>query len=236
MLVKAQGVSKTYRTGASKVLALDGVGFHLSRGELVALVGRSGCGKSTLLNVLAGLLRRDAGDVEICGRGISSRAGDDAAKVRAEYLSIIFQELNLISSLSVEDNVLLSGKLFGSGVKRSDARRCLETVGIGDLARHRPAEISGGQRQRVAFARALCRDAPVLFADEPTSALDKASAKVVGDLLVGYPNENRGAVVVTHDLDLAARASRIVVLGEGRVVDEVSGVSASQLYDIIHST
>ncbi|HEY7782803.1 MAG TPA: ABC transporter ATP-binding protein [Ktedonobacterales bacterium] len=220
-IVRAIGVSKTYRTYGVEVPALVDVDFAVARGEMVAVMGPSGCGKTTLLNCLAGLDTVDAGRVEIDGTNLARLSDAKRTDFRARAMGFIFQNFNLLPVLSAVENVELP--LLVARVAPREARRrahaMLATVGLADRDRYRPAELSGGQRQRVAIARALVNDPPIVWADEPTGNLDTEAAAAVMDLLVDL-NRTRGQtlVLVSHAAEISARADRIVRMRDGRIV------------------
>lgn len=215
-LITAHGLYKSFGSGSQRVNVLNGVSLEVSQGEFVAIVGRSGCGKSTLLYCLSGLLEVDKGDIILCGKNIGTASGNQLAKMRRDHSSFIFQDLNLISSLNVEDNVSLPARLAGKRPKKSDIMQALEVVGLAGKGKSFPGQLSGGQQQRVAIARSLVRKPEVLFADEPTGSLDVATSKTVLDLLQKTVSRNTSLVMVTHDLDIAATADRVVILSGGR--------------------
>ena len=217
-LVEGRGLVKTYDEG--RVRALDGVDFTARRGEFIAIVGPSGSGKSTLLHVLGALDRPDSGSLSIDGLAIDQRARLD--RVRAEKIGFVFQLHNLVPSLTALENVELA--LFARSPRPSRAARreralaLLASVELSERATHLPTELSGGQRQRVAIARALANEPPLILADEPTGDLDQTSGRNIMALLERLRAKHDVALVmVTHDLELAARADRQVRILDGRV-------------------
>ncbi len=226
LIIRAEGVVKTYDTGTTKVRALRGVDFAVARGEMVAVMGPSGCGKTTLLNCLSGLDDVDAGAIRLEGRDLA-RMGDRArTDYRAKRMGFVFQVYNLLPVLSAVENVELP--LLVAGVRPKDARdrsmTALETVGLREWAKHRPAELSGGQRQRVTIARSLVNDPALVWGDEPTGALDSSTATEIMALLRTL-NEHRGLtlVLVTHDPGVGAQCDRIVRMRDGEIVGEEAG-------------
>ncbi len=216
-------LTRHYRQGRTVVRALDGVSLEIAAGEFVSIVGRSGSGKTTLLDLIGLLLRPTSGRVLIDGEDASALKDNRRADVRGQRIGFIFQEYNLLPSLDVLENVMLPLRYTKSGVKvsRQRALELLETVGLEDRVRHRPDELSGGQQQRVAIARALINRPAVVLGDEPTGAVDtQTSQDLVG--LMRRLNREEGItfVIVTHDLDLAHRADRVVRLKDGRVVTD----------------
>jgi putative ABC transport system ATP-binding protein len=219
-IIDARNLAKTYRMGAVVVPALRDVDFAVTEGEMVAIMGPSGCGKTTLLNCLSGLDEPDSGDVRIGGRSLRDLSDNERTEYRAKKMGFVFQVYNLIPVLNAVENVelplLVSGVSAGSARKRSMA--ALESVGLADRARHRPAELSGGQNQRVAVARALVNAPVIVWADEPTGALDSDAAGDVMDLLCGLNRDlGQTIVLVTHALEVGEQANRIVRMRDGSV-------------------
>ena len=223
MLIETREVSKHYRMGNSVVAALDGVSMTVAAGEFVALLGTSGSGKSTLLNLIGGLDRPSAGEILFDGCSLAPLAKREMARYRREAVGMIFQNFNLIATMTAAENVELA--LAFGGRKRGrargrHARELLEQVGLGERHSHRPAELSGGEQQRVAIARALANRPRVLLADEPTGNLDSTRAEELLTLLRGMTAGLDGLTVllVTHDRDLAARfADRTITLKDGKI-------------------
>jgi ABC-type lipoprotein export system ATPase subunit len=219
--IELRGVRKQYRQGTTSVTALDGVSLSFEAGEFAAVVGRSGSGKTTLLDVAGLLLRPSAGSVLIDGVDTARMRDGQRADLRSRRIGFIFQDYNLLPALTVLDNVLLPLRYCHGDLREGRARalELLELVGLGQRLRHRPDELSGGQQQRVAIARALINRPALVLGDEPTGAVDsQTSHDLVG--LMRRLNREEGVtfVLVTHDLDLAARTDRIVRLSDGRVV------------------
>jgi putative ABC transport system ATP-binding protein len=224
-IVRSEGVVKTYHTGTDEVTALRGIDFAVRRGEMVAVMGPSGCGKTTLLNCLSGLDSVDAGRVWIEGTDLSTLKDRQRTDYRARRMGFIFQVYNLLPVLSAAENVELPLLLAGVGPNdaRATAEQALETVGLSDWARHRPAELSGGQRQRVTIARSLVNNPAIVWADEPTGALDSHTAAEIMDLMRSL-NESAGLtlVIVTHDAGVGAQCDRIVRMHDGEIVGQDS--------------
>ncbi|MFV2174866.1 ABC transporter ATP-binding protein [Actinomadura sp. LOL_016] len=220
---------KAYGTGEATVRALDHVDLEVPPGSWTAVMGPSGSGKSTLLHCLAGLERLDAGRVALDGQDVTGAAESELTRLRRRRIGFVFQNFNLIASLTAEQNVALPLRLAGARPSRADVRAALESVGLGDRARHRPTGLSGGQQQRVAIARALVTRPAVLFADEPTGALDTGSARAMLDLLGGMTAAGQTIVMVTHDPVAAARADTVVFLRDGRVTDRLTRPSAARV-------
>lgn len=219
VLIEARGVCKSYRYGNLSTEVLRHVGVSVSAGEMVSIVGPSGSGKSTLLHCLAGLEVPEAGEIHLMGVDIVRARRGERAKVRARHVGFVFQQYNLMPSLSVGENVSLPVRLAGSKLSRENVRELLERVGMGGREHARPAELSGGEAQRVAIARAVASGPDIVFADEPTGALDTANGNAVLDMLRAMADEgSRAVVMVTHDLEAAARADRVLVLRDGEIV------------------
>jgi putative ABC transport system ATP-binding protein len=216
-------VSRTYSLGSARVHAVREVDLALAAGESVAIVGPSGSGKTTLLQLLGALDRPTEGELRLEGRDIA-RLGDRAlSELRLEVLGFVFQQFNLIPTLSAAQNVELA--LAPTSTSRADRRDrvigLLESVGLAERAHHVPGKLSGGEQQRVAIARALANDPHVLLADEPTGNLDSTTGAEIMDLLLSLSGDEkrRTVLVVTHDAEVAARAQRIVRMKDGRIVD-----------------
>jgi putative ABC transport system ATP-binding protein len=221
--IDVQGVSKTFGSGALTFTALREVSFRAEPGEIVMLVGPSGSGKTTLLSIIGCVLRASAGKVALFGEDVGVRAERDLPAIRRALIGFVFQGHNLISSLSVRDNVRLVLETRGVSHRRAtlEAESLLERVGLADKLDRLPAELSGGQRQRVAIARAVAGDPPLLLADEPTAALDAHAGLAVTELLAQLSRE-RGTtvVVVTHDPRILSFGDRIVRIADGQIVTD----------------
>ena len=217
--IETRSLTKHYRRGPTVVKAVDGIDVRIERGEFVAVVGRSGSGKTTLLDCLGLLLTPSGGEVLLEGSDTSRLGGNARASLRARRIGFVFQEFNLLPGLTALENVMLPLRYAGgNGDGRHRAGALLEEVGLAARAGHRPSELSGGEQQRVAIARSLVNDPAIVLADEPTGELDTDTAEeLVG--LMRRVNRERGTtfVVVTHDVDLAARADRVIRLQDGRV-------------------
>jgi putative ABC transport system ATP-binding protein len=222
-LVSLRGATRRYE--AATPPALDHVTLEVTAGEAVAVMGPSGSGKSTMLNLIAGVDRADAGEVEVAGVNLSRLSETGLAKFRRTHVGVIFQFFHLLDDLTVRDNVLLPAQLAGESrsVARTRAAELLESLGIADKADAYPARLSGGQRQRVAVARALMNRPALLLADEPTGAVDARAGEQVAGLLRELNQSGQTLVVVTHDPEVARHcATRVITLRDGRVEAGVS--------------
>ena len=217
--LRANGLGKRVPLPWGELTILDGVGFTITKGEAVAIVGASGSGKSTLLSLLAGLDVPSQGTVMLDGAPLSALGEDGRAKVRGEKVGFVFQNFQLLPSLTALENVMLPLELRGDDDAEGPARAILRQVGLGERLGHYPRQLSGGEQQRVALARAFVTRPAVLFADEPTGNLDTHTGQAIADLLFTLNREaGTTLVLVTHDERLAARCSRILRLDSGRLV------------------
>jgi putative ABC transport system ATP-binding protein len=223
LLIELSGVSKEYDTGGTMVRAMREVDLAIAHGEFVAIVGTSGSGKSTMMNILGCLDRPTRGTYMLAGLDVGARKGDSRAIVRNRVIGFIFQGFNLLSRTTALENVELPLQYRGVSARerRRRATRALESVGLGERLDHTPNQLSGGQQQRVAIARALVTDPPLLLADEPTGNLDTRTSLEVLALLQTL-NRDRGItiVLVTHERDIAACASRVVTMRDGQIVSD----------------
>jgi putative ABC transport system ATP-binding protein len=214
-------VSKRYRSGRRAIPALLDVSLHVERGEWVAIVGPSGCGKSTLLNIMSGIDVADDGDVVVAGTRLNGLSEGELAAWRGREIGIVFQFFQLMPTLTVRENVILPMELAGNARhKRERADQLIASVGLATLADNLPSELSGGEQQRVAVARALANAPGLLLADEPTGNLDSANGAAVIDLFQEVWQAGGTIVMVTHDAEIAARASRVVSMRDGRIVTD----------------
>jgi putative ABC transport system ATP-binding protein len=226
-LLVASGVCKTYRTGAVAVPALVDVDLEVAPGELVAIMGASGSGKTTLLNCLSGLDEIDKGTVSVQGQDLFAMSDARRTEHRARSMGFVFQAFNLIPVFSAVENVELPLLLTGAPEReaRERAMEILGTVGLGHRTRHRPNEMSGGEQQRVTIARALVARPALVWADEPTGNLDSQMAEQVMDLLCELNAvEKQTIMLVTHDPAVGARATRMVRMRDGQLLDDQAQV------------
>ncbi|GAB3617032.1 ABC transporter ATP-binding protein [Okibacterium endophyticum] len=230
-LLRLDGVSQQYGHGATAVTALSGIDLVVNEGELVAVMGASGSGKSTLLAVAGGLSSPTAGEVVVQGTWLSEATLADVARLRRRTLGYVFQDFNLIPTLTARENVSLPLELDGWKPRkaRSAADDALASVELTDRASHFPDDLSGGQQQRVAIARAVVGPRSIILADEPTGALDSETGDVVLRMLRRRVDAGAGGILVTHEARHAAWADRIVFLRDGRIVDESAVVPVESL-------
>lgn len=234
-LIDAHEVSKSFAGigKGSSVPVLRGISLRVNPGEMVVIVGPSGSGKSTLLYCLSGLERPSGGTVQILGQPLASLGRGALARLRRDHLGFVFQSFNLIASLSARENVALPARLAKRRITASEIDGALEELGLADRARHKPGELSGGQQQRVAIARVLAMKPTIVFADEPTGALDTATGAEILALLRKAASGRRSVVMVTHDLEAAALADRVLVLRDGLIHQELLRPSPEQVFDAI---
>lgn len=221
-IISLREVSKVYDMGKVKVRALDKVSLEVEKGEFVAILGPSGSGKSTLMNIIGCIDTATDGEYVLHDKSIGSRSEDELAVVRNEKIGFIFQSFNLLRKYSAVDNTLLP--LIVRGIPRkvaySKAVQVLELVGLGDRIHHKPIEMSGGQQQRVAIARSLVGEPEILLADEVTGALDSTSGEEILHLITQLNDAGHTIVMITHDLNVASRAKRVVKVKDGRIVED----------------
>jgi putative ABC transport system ATP-binding protein len=233
-LISAVGLSRAFRgPGGREAIVLDDITVSVPRGEFVTIVGPSGSGKSTLLQCLSGLDSPSSGSVHIDGTDLATLRGDALARFRRDHLGFVFQSYNLIPALTAFDNVALPLRLASGSLDRSAVHDALAAVGLSDVARQRPGQLSGGQQQRVAIARTIVTAPDVVFADEPTGALDSESGTRVLALLQGAATGSRSVVMVTHDLEAAARGDRVLVLRDGRLHRELVAPTAADVLQAV---
>ena len=219
-LVRARGLAKTFCEGHARVRVLESAELDVARGELVAIVGRSGSGKSTLLHLLGGLVRPDAGEIELDGVRIDRLDERGLTAVRRRKIGFVFQAFHLLPELSGAENVLLPARLARDGIEAAPrAKELLERLGLAPIARRLPTELSGGEQQRLAIARALVNAPALVLADEPTGNLDEESGAAVLDLLRRVTDADRSVLLVTHDRAATRIADRVLYLEDGRLVE-----------------
>ncbi len=219
-LLTLQNIVKSYQIKSDTYQILRGVNLQISSGDFVAIMGPSGSGKSTLLNIIGCLDSPSSGEYILDGNSVSSLSARELSKIRNTYIGFIFQNFNLIPSLSVLDNVLLPSFYLGYE-NRDRAIELLSAMGLSERLLFKPNELSGGQKQRVAIARALMNNPAFLLADEPTGALDSKTGKEIMDLIVSLNKKERKTILmVTHDPAIAKKAHRTIHLQDGRIIRE----------------
>ena len=225
-ILRVENLTKTYPSAGQPLTVLHGVSFELAAGDTFAIVGSSGSGKTTLLGLCAGLDRATSGSVWLNGIQLDELSEDERAAVRNQHVGFIFQNFQLLPTLTALENVLVPLELRGQRGATQTALDLLDRVGLAARAGHYPAQLSGGEQQRVSLARAFANRPAVLFADEPTGNLDPDTSERVVNLLFELNREaGTTLVLVTHDLELAAKTQRTLRLRGGRVVEEVLGVN-----------
>ncbi|MBA2505830.1 MAG: ABC transporter ATP-binding protein [Thermoleophilaceae bacterium] len=233
-IVSANDVARRFGEGDAAVDALQGVTVDFPKGVFTAIMGPSGSGKSTLMHILAGLDRPTAGTVTIDGTELTGLDDGKLTELRRDKLGFVFQFFNLIPVRSAEENVVLPLTIAGRKPDEAWIEELIGTVGLGDRRTHRPSELSGGQQQRVAVARALASRPAVLFADEPTGNLDtQASQDILGLLRHAADELDQTVVMVTHDAQAAATADRLLVLVDGKIVEDTEAGTPSEILDVM---
>lgn len=221
ILLATENLTKSYRSGDSQLVVLDSVSFQAEQGSRLAIMGPSGSGKTTLLGLCAGLDVPTSGTVSLMGFKLNAMNEDDRAYLRNQYTGFVFQNFQLLSTLTALENVMVPLELRGERNVESKAKELLRRVGLGARLHHYPSQLSGGEQQRVAIARAFITEPRVLFADEPTGNLDEENAKQVVDVLFGINGESKTTLIlITHNPELARQADRILEMKGGRVVSD----------------
>lgn len=219
MFIELKGIEKHYSIGDETVKALDSLSLNIEKGEFIAIVGPSGSGKSTLMNILGCLDTPTSGSYFLDGESVENTKENDLSTIRNQKIGFIFQNFNLLTKLTAIENVELP--LIYRGIKATERKRIsmksLEKVGLGERINHLPSKLSGGQQQRVAIARALAGNPPILLADEPTGALDSKTSKEIMKLLKELNAKGHTIIIITHDLEVAAEATRIVQIKDGKL-------------------
>ena len=221
-MVDVRAVEKSFGEGSGRLHVLKQVNLQARTGEITMLVGPSGCGKTTLLSAIAGTLRVESGEINVLGNSLEKMSGHALTRFRAKSIGFIFQQFNLIPTLTVAENVgiplLIQGVSSGKALTRS--REILEKVGLGPRWKERPNKLSGGEQQRVAIARALVHEPPLVICDEPTAALDAQNGEIVLDLFRQVARSpDRAVIIVTHDNRIFSYADRIARMNDGEIVE-----------------
>jgi len=227
-ILEITGLWRRFATGGEEIAVLRDINLTIHAGEMVAIVGPSGSGKSTLMNILGCLDRPSQGSYRVFGAETGSLSGDDLARLRREYFGFIFQRYHLMTHLSALQNVEIPAIYTGlaKGERRARARGLLERLGLSERREHRPNQLSGGQQQRVSIARALMNGGDVILADEPTGALDKKSGQEMMNILLELHAQGHTIILVTHDLQVASNAQRIIELSDGEIVSDQPNAEA----------
>ncbi len=236
LLINAENLHKSFASAGTKeprVPVLRGITLDVRAGQMVSIVGPSGSGKSTLLYCLSGLESADSGSVQLVGRELGTLGRGALATLRRKHVGFVFQSYNLIPSLTARENIALPARLARRRVHPAGIDRALADVGLSDRGGHRPGQLSGGQQQRVAIARVLAMRPDIVFADEPTGSLDTATSSDVLRLLRASAGDGRAVVVVTHDLEAAALADRVLVLRDGLIHSELQRSTPEQVLEAI---
>ena len=221
-ILKVENLTKVYGKGEAKVTALDNVSFTVNKGEFVAIVGASGSGKSTLLHLIGGVDRPTSGTVYIDGKDIYKFNDDELAIFRRRQVGLIYQFYNLIPILNVEENITLPLSLDNRVVNKKKLDDLIKLLGLSDRRNHLPNELSGGQQQRTSIGRAMITSPAIILADEPTGNLDSKSSDEIVELLKKSNRDyNQTIVMITHNMDIAKEADRIIKIEDGKVVKEV---------------
>ena len=227
-LIAVRGMSKSYTMGSNTVMALDTVSLEIAEGEFVAIMGASGSGKSTFMNLLGCLDTPSAGEYRLAGEKVSDLTTDQLATIRNRRIGFVFQQFNLLPRTSALENVELPllYSSIPSAERRALAMARLNEVGLGSRTDHQPSQLSGGQQQRVAIARALANNPSLILADEPTGALDSRTSIEIMALLQKLNAQRMTIVMVTHEPEIAAFASRIVTFRDGKIISDVKNTPA----------
>lgn len=221
ILLAAENLTKAYPSGDKKLVVLDNVSFTVAQGSRISIIGPSGSGKTTLLGLCAGLDVPTSGTVSLMGFKLNAMDEDDRAYLRNQYTGFVFQNFQLLPTLTALENVMVPLELRGERNVQPRAKELLARVGLGDRLHHYPTQLSGGEQQRVAIARAFITSPKILFADEPTGNLDEENANQIINLLFGINGEEKTTLVlVTHNLELARMTDHILQMKGGRIADE----------------
>lgn len=231
MILEAKSIFKKYKGVNKELTVLDDINFSVNKGEILAIVGPSGSGKTTLLGLCAGLDNPTSGSIGLAGSVISSMTENEKAEVRNRKVGFIFQNFQLLPTLTALENVMIPLELQGRAKGAKDkAEQLLERVGLGGRSHHYPSQLSGGEQQRVSLARAFSNDPEILFADEPTGNLDEETGAIVEKLLFDLNKEKQTTlIIVTHDLELANKTDRIIKLKGGKIVSDQTINATAQI-------
>lgn len=221
-MIQIKNLVKVYNKGkTNEFCALKGIDLSIEEGEMVAIIGKSGAGKSTLLHILAAIDSYDKGSYLVDGVSVGDLKEKDSARFRNQKIGIVMQDYALIDEYTIEENVqipLIFGKVKGNDVRREKIMTALENVGLAELAKKPVRQLSGGQKQRVAIARALVNNPTFLLADEPTGALDSKTSGEIMDVFEKLNQGGKTVIIVTHDMEVAARCGRVIEISDGEIV------------------
>ena len=223
MILQGKNLEKSYNNSVLKTQVLKGVDIEIKEGEFVSIMGKSGSGKSTLLNILSSLDVADKGKIVFEERDISNLSEEEAAKLRRESFGFVFQLPKMVKNLSILDNILLPSTNYRKNKKevQAKAKELMNRIGIGQISGNKTSEASGGQLQRAGICRALINEPKILFADEPTGALDSKTGQEVLELFSTFHAEGKSILMVTHDVQVASRADRVLFMKDGLLVGEL---------------
>jgi len=229
--IRISNVSRRFQSADSEVIALNNVSLDIPRGQFTAIVGRSGSGKTTLLNIIAGLDTADEGSVDIDGQQVSSYSDRQQTEFRRRTIGFVFQSFGLLPLLSAAENIDLSLRIAGAGMRdrQQRTRELLEQVGLSHRADHRPYELSGGEQQRVAVARALANNPPLLIADEPTGELDSTTGAQIFSLLRGVADSGVTILTATHDPFVMEHVDTVREMSDGHLLPQGEGIVTSRV-------
>lgn len=220
-ILKVENLIKTYGKGENKINAVDNISFDIQKGEFVAIIGASGSGKSTLLHLLGGVDRPTSGNVFIDGKDIYKLNNDNLAIFRRRQIGLIYQFYNLIPILNVEENITLPCDLDGKDADKTRLKELIKTLGLEKRKTRLPNELSGGQQQRVSIGRAMINNPAIMLADEPTGNLDsKASEEIISLLKLSNKKFNQTVIIITHDLEIAKEADRVITIEDGKILKD----------------
>ncbi|HMJ67802.1 MAG TPA: ABC transporter ATP-binding protein [Cyclobacteriaceae bacterium] len=227
IVLAAENLSKTYSSADRKLTVLEGVSFTAEKGTTMSIIGPSGSGKTTLLGLCAGLDVPSGGVISLMGFRLNAMSEDDRAYIRNQFVGFVFQNFQLLPTLTALENVMVPLELRGEKNIEHKAKDLLARVGLAERIRHYPSQLSGGEQQRVAMARAFITSPKILFADEPTGNLDEENARHITELLFGMNREEKTTLVlVTHNLELAQQTERILRMKGGKIVEEIEKVNS----------
>ncbi len=220
-ILSVVGINKVYKSGSRELAVLKDINFSVSAGESVSITGPSGSGKTTLLGLCAGLDEPTSGDIHLCGQKINGLTEDKKAAIRNVKVGFIFQNFQLIPTLTALENVMIPMELLGMKAARKVSSDLLDRVGLGDRMKHYPDQLSGGEQQRVSIARAFSNTPQILFADEPTGNLDSDTGDSIEKLLFDLNRQEQTTlIIVTHDMELEKKTDRIIRLRGGRIIED----------------